>query len=70
MGLIRIIIKKIIRSSKKGKIKITEDREINGDITGNIVLSNGATLVVNGDVIGNITGGKVKINGDHIGNVV
>jgi len=69
MGLIRFVIKRIIKSGRKGNTKITKDTQINGDVEGNVTVSNGATLIVNGDVEGNITGGNVQVKGDVEGGV-
>ena len=82
MGLIRWIIRKVIKvtisttkseinrtiKTKGKKIKITKDKTINGDNVGNIEIEKGATLIINGDAVGNITNmGTLEVNGDTVG---
>jgi len=52
-------------------IKIDKDGTITGDVTGNIeITGSNITLVVEGDITGNITGpASIRVEGDIVGNI-
>lgn len=58
-------------SSSRGTI-ITENKEIPGDVKGNLIIrGDNITVVIKGDVEGNIIGSaNITVNGDVEGNIV
>jgi len=57
--------------SKSSPINITKDGRIEGDVEGNIqIVGNNVTLIIQGDVTGNIVGAaSVSVQGDITGNI-
>ena len=74
-GKLRINGKVIDISNIKGvkpskTAEITKDQTIDGDFDGDIkVTGEGVTLIIKGDVDGNVTGTAIEIGGDVDGNV-
>lgn len=53
----------------KSDVLIEKDGTIKGDVEGNIFVGDNVTLIIEGDVMGNITGDKVEVKGDVMGNI-
>lgn len=60
-----------INNSKQQDIKMDKNGNIQGDVTGNInVTGSNVTIIINGDVTGNIVNCKnIEVKGDIVGNV-
>ena len=61
-----------ISSSSKKDTVVTKDKEIDGDVEGNLIIrGNNVTVIVKGDVEGNVIGScDITVHGDIEGNIV
>lgn len=61
-----------ISSTSKKNTTVTEDKEIKGDVKGNLIIrGDNITVVVKGDVEGNVIGScDITVHGDIEGNIV
>lgn len=67
----KLTITGLQNSRQKQDIVIDKSGNIEGDINGNItVKGSNVTLIVKGDVVGNVTGcQRIEVQGDIVGNV-